>query len=330
MTWSSKFSWLGLAIGAGALLATGCAETPLSGPAAPSGPRAAADDSDLWNLAPSNADALADVDLAALRASPWSRSLTGKGFSSDRDESRRVFGIDLFAEGERMLTVGTETGGTPHTLTIVRGRFDAARIGAAFLMATPGAKVSRWRDSPLWEGGGRAVALVTPRTLAEGEPEAVRGAIDTAWGIVPDARSGPLGLLRRALDADRASPAAFAALSVTEGMRSRAVGVLELPPALTTAAARLDLGDDLNLDLLAVLGSNSDATAAAATWTMAVRALSQQRMLALLGLRPILDGLTLGAEGARVHGHLRIAAERREGLADKLLAVLQMVAGAHP
>lgn len=323
-----RFMRLAAGVGLGGLFALGCAETPIAGPATPAGPRSAADDSDLWNLAPSNADALADVDLAALRASAWSRSLTASGFSGDRDESRRLFGYDLFAEGERMLAVGTETAGTPRTLTIVRGKFDPARIGAAFLAATPGAKVGRWRDSPLWEGGGRAVALVTPRTLAQGEPDAVRGAIDAAWGIIPDARPGPLGTLRRTLDADHNVPAVFVVLSLTEGMRRRAAGTIDLPPGLTTAAARLDLGDDLNLDLLAVLGSGSDATAAAATWSLALRALGQQRMLALLGLRPILDGLSLGAEGARVHGHLRIPAERREGLADKLLAVLQMVAGA--
>jgi hypothetical protein len=323
-----RFGRLGCLLGLGGLLALGCAETPVPGPVAPTGPRAAADDGDLWNLAPSNADALADVDLAALRASPWSRALTSSGFAGDRDESRRVFGYDLFAEGDRLVTIGIETAGNTHTLTIVRGRFDPARIGAAFMRATPGAKADHWRDSPVWEGGGRAVALVTPRTLAQGEPDAVRGAIDAAWGLVPDASSGPLGALRRTLDADHGVPAAFVVLSVTEGVRSRSAGIIDLPPGLATAAARLDLGDDLNLDLVAVLGSGRDATAAAATWNLALRALGQQRMLMLLGLGPILDGVTLGAEGARVHGHLRIPAERREGLADKLLAVLQMVAGA--
>jgi hypothetical protein len=324
-----RWRGLGLLAALWALFAVGCAETPLPAPAAPVGPRASADDGDLWNLAPSSADALADVDLGALRASAWSRALTESGLAAGRDEGRRVFGYDLFAEGDHLLAVGTESSGTPRTLTIVRGRFDPARIGAAFMTATPGAKVGRWRDSPLWEGGGRAVALVTPRTLAQGDPDAVRGAIDAAWGIVPDASGGPLGTLRRTLDADKNVPAAFVVLALTEGMRSRAAGIVDLPAGLSTAAARLDLGDDLNLDLLAVLGSGSDATAAAATWNLAVRTLSQQRMLILLGLGPIFDGLTLGAEGARVHGHLRIPAERREGLADKLLAVLQMVAGAH-
>jgi hypothetical protein len=310
------------------LLLGGCAEAPLASPQTPAGPRAAADDGDLWNLAPSNADALADVDLAALRASPWSRALTSTGLAGDRDESRRIFGYDLFAEGERLVAVGTEAAGAQRSLSIVRGRFDPARIGAAFLAATPGATAGHWRDSPLWEGRGRAVALVTPRTLAQGDPESVRGAIDAAWGIVPDASTGPLGVLRRALGADGKVPAVFVALSLTDAMRGRAAGTIELPPGLTTAAGRLDLGDDLNLDLVAVLGNGSDATAAAATWNLALRALAQQPMLRLLGLGPIIDGLSLGAEGARVHGHLRVPAERREGLADKLLAVLQMVAGA--
>jgi len=196
--------------------------------------------------------------------------------------------------------------------------------GGAAAVTDPAARGRQGAAVPaLW-----AVALVTPRTLAQGDPESVRGAIDAAWGIVPDASTGPLGVLRRALGADGKVPAAFVALSLTDAMRGRAAGTIELPPGLTTAAGRLDLGDDLNLDLVAVLGNGSDATAAAATWNLALRALAQQPMLRLLGLGPIIDGLSLGAEGARVHGHLRVPAERREGLADKLLAVLQMVAGA--
>ena len=53
-------------------------------------------------------------------------------------------------------------------------------------------------------------------------------------------------------------------------------------------------------------------------------------MVRMLGLGPILQAVVLGAEGTRLHGHLRIPAERREGLADKLLAIFQMVAAARP
>ena len=61
---------------------------------------------------------------------------------------------------------------------------------------------------------------------------------------------------------------------------------------------------------------------------MAVRQYAQNPMVRMLGLGPILEAVVLAVEGTRVHGHLRIPAERREGLAEKLLAVLQMVAAA--
>lgn len=297
-------------------------------PASPSGPRGAPDDSNLWNLAPASADVVAEVDLAGLRASPWSHALTESGLSGQREEGRRLFGYDIFGEGERLLAVMTEAGGVPRTLTIVRGAFDPARVGAAFLASTPGAAETRWRDSPLWEGGGRAVALVTPRTLVQGEPSAVRGAVDAAWGLVPDARTVPLGGLRRSLDADHPGPAAFVALNVTDGMRARAADFAQIPPGVAICGARLNLGDNLNLDVIGVLDTVPNAIAAAAGGTVAVRQYSQNPMVRMLGLGPVLDGIVFEVEGTRVHGHLRIPVTQREGLAEKLLAVLQMVAAA--
>jgi hypothetical protein len=305
----------------------GCAETA-GGVHAGGGPRAAADDSDLWNLAPATADVLVDVDLGLLRASPWSSSLVSGDFGGEREERRRTFGYDVFGDGERLLVVATEVAGVPHNLTIARGRFDAGRVGAAFLAATPGATATRWRDSPLWEGGGRAVALVTPRTLVDGAPDEVRAAVDAAWGIVPDARGGPLGELRRTLEADRNPPALFLALTVTDGMRARAAGFLELPRELRRGAARLNLGADVDAEAVALFDDAHAAAATASAWGVAARMFGRQRMLILLGLSPVFDGLTLGAEGARVHAHLHIPAEKREGLAEKLLAVLQLLANA--
>jgi hypothetical protein len=327
--------WVAFLVAAAAL---GCADLfqqqPAASPGAPSGPRAAADDSDLWNLAPASSDVLAEVDLAALRTSPWSHALTESGLSGQREEARKLFGYDIFAEGDRLLVVMSEAGGTPRSMTIVRGTFDPARVGATFAAATPGAAETRWRDSPLWEGQAqgqaRAVALVTPRTLVMGEPGAVRGAIDAAWGVVPDARTTPLGAVRRSLDADHPGPAAFIALNVTDGMRARAAGFVDLPPGLAVVAMRLDLGDDLNLDMVGVMDTVPDAAAAAAAGTVAVRNYAGNPMVRMLGFRSVLEAIVLGVEGTRVRGHLRIPADRREGLAEKLLAVLEMVAAAHP
>ena len=43
-------------------------------------------------------------------------------------------------------------------------------------------------------------------------------------------------------------------------------------------------------------------------------------------LQYLFDGLSVAAEGSRVHVRLHIPADKREGLADKLLALLQLLA----
>ena len=311
-------------IAAWALMIAGCAET--TGALQARGPRASADDGDLWNVVPNDADALADVDLAALRASPWSRSLMQGDLDGDREARRRRFGYDVFTEAERMLVAGNEAGGEQNALTVARGAFRMEPIAAAFKTAAPGAATTEWRGSPLVEGAGRAVALVTNRTIAHGDGRRVRAAVDAAWGIVPDAGAGPLGELRRALDADKNPAAVTLAVSVTAGMRARAAGALAVPDGLGRLAARLDLGDDLNLEALALFDSAGHASAAASIWNETTRNYARQPMIALLGFGPVFDGLSVGAEGSRVHVHLHIGADKREGLADKLFAFLQLVA----
>jgi hypothetical protein len=309
------------------LAAAGCAETP--GPAfGTASPRGSADDSDLWNMAPAVADTVAEVDLAAMRASPWTRALTESGLSGQRDESRRVYGYDPFTDGDRLLAFAIESEKAPRTITVVRGRFDAGRVGAAFAAANPNTKATRWRDSPLWEGGGRAVALVTPRTLVAGDPADVRTAIDASWGIVPDARSGPLGELRRAMAADRDGPVSFAAVNITDALRTRAAGFAAFPAGLRRFGARVDLGQDVNLDFTGVADTAADATAAANAIVAATRMYAEGTMVRLLGLSSVLNSVAAAAEGTRLHGHVTIPAEQRERLADKLIAVLQTVAAA--
>ena len=309
------------------IAALGCAETQAA-VSTTAGPQASADDSDLWNLAPVAADTVAELDVAAMRSSPWTRALMQSDLSGQREQSRRAYGYDPFTDADRLLVVAIETGGAPRELTVLRGRFDATRIGGAFASANGNAGAQRWRDSPLWEAGGRAIALVTPRTLVTGGPADVRAAIDAAWGVVPDARSGPLGELRRAMAADRDNPAAFVALAVTDALRARAAGFVALPAGLQRVAARIDLGQDLNLEFTGVADNPADATAAANALVMAARSYAQGTMIRLLGLAPILSSLTVGAEGARLHGHVDVPVEQRERLADKVLAVLQMLAAA--
>jgi hypothetical protein len=309
-----------------ALPAAGCATAGT--PAGAAGPttRAAPDDSDLWNLAPAGATSIADVDMVALSRSPWSSSLMKGGFEEDRAQRLRTFGYDVFTDVDRLLVVATEAAETGGALTVARGRFDAGKVASTFMGATPGAVAARWRESPLWEGSGRAVALVTPRTLAQGTPEAVRGAIDAAWGVTPDARSGPLGELRQELGAEHAGPAIMLALVVTGEVRDRAAGFIEVPDGLQRLGARLDLATDLNLRMRAVLGNGRQATDAAELWSGRLRELAQQRLARVMGLSPLLEGVSLKVDGAEVHGQLRVAEARREALSDRLLFLLRALA----
>ena len=306
----------------------GCSETTTLGGAgtAARGPRAGADDTELWNLIPVDADAIADVDSAALRASPWTQALMTGGFTGDREDRLARFGYDVFADADRMVVVGGESVGSTRTLTLARGRFDPERIGAAFAGVTRGA----WRDSPLWQASPRAVALVTPRTVAQGGPDDVRAAIDASWGMVPDARGGALGELRRQLQADRHGPAVFIAAAITDAVRARAAGIVDLPPGLERGAARVDLGDDLDAEAVVLMADAPSAQQTAALWTSLVRAYARERMVAILGLSPVLQATQISAEGKRIHTRLHIPAERRAELGEKLLALLQMLAAARP
>jgi hypothetical protein len=290
--------------------------------------RTAPDDSDAWNLVPRGASSLADLDLVALRASPWSRTLVTGGFVEDREERQRVFGYDVFSDADRVVVVGADAAGASSQAVVVVGRFDAARVGRAFTTATAGATETRWRDCVLWQGGGRAVALLpSGRTLVQGTPETTRAAIDAAWGIVPDARGGPLGELVRELGAaDSRRPAATVALLVTDEMRARAAGFVEVAPELRRAAGRLDLGADLELSAEAVFDAAGPASAAASRWSADLRELAQNRMLRLMGLAPLVDGATVAAVGARVRGRLRLPEDKREALAERVLLLLQAVA----
>ncbi len=276
---------------------------------------------------PRGASSLADLDLNALRASPWSRSLVTGGFVEDREARQRTFGYDVFSDADRVVVVGVDAAGASGQAVVVVGRFDAARVGSAFSAATPGASATRWRDCPLWEGGGRAVAVFpSGRTLVQGTPETARAAIDAAWGIVPDARGGPLGELARAVGAEASRPAITLAVLVTEEMRARAAGIVEVPPDLRRVAGRLDLGPDLELGAVAVFDEAGRAATAAGRWSADLRELASNRMLRLMGLSPLVDGAAIEAEGARVHGRLRIPEDKREALAERVLLLLQAVA----
>ncbi|HVZ75110.1 MAG TPA: hypothetical protein VHJ20_22160 [Polyangia bacterium] len=320
-------SLLSALFGFAAALVVGCGELPPPPAATVAKARIGPDDSDAWSLVPAAASALVDLNLAALRASAWSQSLVTGGFAEDREERLRTFGYDVFTDVDRLVVAGLDVEGQSQQVVVVLGRIDAARVAHAFTAAAPDAKEARWRDCPIWEAPGRAVALVG-RALVHGTSETVRAAIDAAWGVVPSARAGALGELARAVDAEARPPAVTLAVLVTDELRARADGTLELPGSLRRAAARLDLGADLELDAQALFSDGGAAATAAESWRASLRDLTANRFVRVMGFGPVVGGVALQAEGARVHGRLRLTEDKREAISDRFLALMKALAAA--
>ena len=111
-------------------------------------------------------------------------------------------------------------------------------------------------------------------------------------------------------------------------MRARAAGFAEVPARAPARRRRASiLGADLELGAVGGLRRAAPrGRGRGALWSADLRELAQNRMLRLMGLAPLVDGAALEAEGARVHGRLRIPEDKREALAERVLLLLQAVA----
>lgn len=314
-------------VAAALLLFSACATSgsdAAGGGAAGAGPavRSAPDDSDLVGVVPAGPETVLDVDIAQLRASPWSRALVASAGADDRAAKTAAQGFDDVGDVDRVVFAVSEGEAEPSTLMVARGRFDADRIGSARGGAwTAGV----WRGSRIWERDAQAVALLTARTYLSGTTAAVREAIDCAWGLTPDVRRADVVALERVLEVERGHPAVTAIVNVTEPMRRRVGGEIDLPPGLERVGVRLDLERALDLTLVEILGTEREAQAAAHNLEATLVDLRSRRALTVFGLAPIFESATVRAEGPRVRGQLHLPEGQREDLAAKISFVLEAI-----
>jgi len=319
-------AWSAVAVISAASLAAGCASVeapPADNPASVEhpAPRAAPDDGDLVGLVPDGAETLLEVDVAALRASPWSRGLVARP-DAERAARAAQQGFDEIGDVDRALFAVSEASAGPATLLVAQGRFDPGRLAAAL---GAGWVPSTWRGSPLWTRGAEALALLTPRTLLRGEPAAVRAAIDCAWGLAADARRSAVGELRRELAAPGERAALVAASVVTEAMRRRVANEFVLPAGLTRVGARLDLGAALRLDLFGLVATPREAAETARNLQLTLRDLRARRALAAFGITPFLSAVAVAPQGRQVRLQLVLPEDQREDLAARLTAIIDAI-----
>jgi hypothetical protein len=313
-------------IGALALM-VGCATgdftapAPVTPAATSAGPRNAPDDDNLVGVVPDGAETVIELDVAQLRTSAWSQRLLAVS-GAERTAKTQAQGFDETTDVDRAVFAVNEAVGNTTTLTIARGRFDEARLARAFGDWTP----ASWRGSRIWERGPEAVALLTARTLIRGEPATVRTAIDCAWGLAPDVQRSGVGELRRELlSGNDRVPAVVAASMVTEAMRKRVAGQIDLPAGLERAGARLDLGGALQLELFGLLATPGEAADMAHNLDVTLRDLRGRRALAVFGLSAFLRDVTIAPSGRSLRVRLTLPEEQREDLAAKLAFVLDII-----
>ncbi len=316
---------IALALLAGCAAEDYTAPAPVTAAAVANGPRSAPDDGNLVGIVPDGAETVLELDVAQLRTSAWSERLLA-GSDTERAAKTEAQGFDEITDVDHAVFAVNEVGGNTTTLTIARGRFDESRIARALGGWTP----ASWRGSRIWQRNAEAVALLTARTLIRGEPAAVRTAIDCAWGLAPDVRRSGVGELRRELLSgnDRA-PAVVAASLVTEAMRKRVAGEVDLPAGLERAGARLDLGGPLELELFGLLATPVEAADMAHNLDVTLRDLRGRRALAVFGLSAFLRDVTVAPTGRSLRVRLTLPEDQREDLASKLAFVFDTIR-AHP
>jgi len=310
----------------------GCAPG-LTGPTvAPSTVRSAPEDSDLLGVIPGEAEVVLAIDVQQLRQSRWTAEVLA---AHGRIADATTRGFDQVRDVDQMVLARLPGAAGGSTVTVAQGRFDASPMVAAFRAARPGAAASSFRGCPVQDADGEAMAFLTPRTMIAGSLAAVRAAIDASLGRAPAIRDQAwfeestdelaAGRGRRAR-----GPAVL--LAVRPGDEMRAALGRELPRADTLArvAARLDLGERLDLSAVGVAGSRADATELAVQLQHTVRSLRGRPSLAALGLGPVLDGVRLGVDGARVRAQVGLREDQREAIALRLAELAALLGGGQP
>ena len=320
------------------LLATGCGwqePGPENAASAKQGARDRPDDSDLSALVPAGLETVLEVDLEALRRSPWTAELLPDPDARLRERKTAALGYDGATDVDHIVYAVTSAGIDAPTIVIAQGRLQMPTIEAAFRERWSNASVDRWRGVTTLSSGENGLGTLTARTFCSGPLGQVRAVIDRAFGLGPtfwEQSSGPVappGALRRQLLAAArfTSPAILATIVLDAQLRARVGDAFPLPPELRQVAARLDLGQTMDLQVVGRL----DTGPAAVELARRLNALLNDRMtrmaLAMVGMSALVQSVQISSDGTEVRARTSIPGERRAEVMAALRALVQALRG---
>jgi hypothetical protein len=293
--------------------------------------RTAADDDDLWALAPAEAELLVWADMTQLRESAWTKAALYKTAPEERAARSRARGFDEVDDVDRLLYVTVPLLREGASVLIAQGRMDRERLGAAFRRQHPQTTTSDYRGARVLAEGEEAIAFLTRRTVVSGPLVAVRATVDCGLGLARSAASESWlsalqDVLREGRGPSRRLPAVAAAVRVSPTMRAQLEAEMGEGGTLEQVGVRLDLGHDLDVAMVGLVSTHQQAMDLAARVSAALREQRNRPLVLVLGLGPILDGVRLGAQGNRIEGRLSIPEDQRAQIADRMALVAEQIA----
>ena len=315
-----------------ALLVASCAAPALPGSSvAAVAARNAADDDDLWALAPAEAELLVWADMAQLRESDWTKAALSKTAPDERATRAAARGFDEVDDVDRLLYATVPVLREGASILVAQGRMDRERLGAAFRRQHSHTAASDYRGVAVLAEAEEAIAFLTQRTVVSGPMVAVRASIDCGFGLARSAAneswlSALQAVLRESRGPSRRPPAMAAAVRVSPTMRAQFKADMGEGGTLEQVGARLDLGRDLDVAMVGMVSTHQQAMDLAARASAALRDQRNRPLVFILGLQPILDGVRFAARENRVEARLSIPEDQRAEIADRMALVAEQLA----
>jgi hypothetical protein len=309
------------------VLAIACAETPAVVQGSPTMPRPPLDDDDLWAMVPAEADLVLWVDMAKLRASPWTRDSFAKVASGELGAGEP--GFDQIRDVERLVFAKLPALRDGASVLVAQGKFDRERISKAFAQNGPAVENTAYRGADMLVRGDEALAFISKRTVLSGLTVAVRAAIDCNVGVARAIDSDSwFQRLRATLTRAKGAVPPVAALYVQLQPATREALMKEMGEgeALEEFAGRIDLDSDLDVTAIGSVRTELQARDLAARLAERVRDARSRPIVAAFGFASVLDSMRFSAKDTDVQVTLHISHQERAAIAERMAIVAETIA----